>query len=71
MTYMISYLRERAEGGQDLTYADFVYVSSARSLFGGAAGVMGGILANKVGLRPTLALGAALYRQALKEIAEN
>ena len=62
MTYIISYLRERADGGEDLTYADFVYVSTGRSLVAGAAGVMGGILANKIGLRPTLSLGAALYR---------
>ena len=62
MTYIISYLRERADGGEDLTYADFVYVSTGRSLVAGAAGVMGGILANKIGLRPTLSLGAAMYR---------
>ena len=62
MTYIISYLRERADGGEDLTYADFVYVSTGRSLVAGIAGVMGGILANKIGLRPTLSLGAALYR---------
>ena len=61
MTYMISYLRERADGGYDLTYADFVYVSTGRSIVAGVAGVIGGILANKIGLRPTLSLGTALY----------
>ena len=61
MTYMISYLRDRADGGDDLSYADFVYVSTGRSLVAGFAGVIGGILANKIGLRPTLALGATLY----------
>ena len=59
MTYMISYMRVENE---DLTYADFVYVSTGRSLVSGLLGMLGGILANKIGLRPTLLLGATFYR---------
>ena len=59
MTYMISYMRVDNE---DLTYADFVYVSTGRSLVAGCLGMLGGILANKIGLRPTLLLGATFYR---------
>ena len=61
MTYMISYMRDRLEGGEDLTYADFVYVTMSRSLINGMSGMLGGILANKIGLKPTLILGAILY----------
>ena len=59
MTYMISYMRVDNE---DLTYADFVYVTTGRSLVSGLLSMLGGILANKIGLRPTLLLGAAFYR---------
>ena len=59
---MISYMRDRLEGGEDLTYADYVYVSFGRGLFVGLTGWLGGVVANKLGLRPTLAMGMALYR---------
>ena len=61
MTYMISYMRDRLEGGEALTYAHFVYVTMSRSLINGMSGMLGGILANKIGLKPTLIVGAALY----------
>ena len=61
MTYMISYMRDRLVGGEDLTYADFVYVTMSRSLINGLSGMLGGVLANKIGLNPTLVVGAALY----------
>ena len=62
LTYMISYMRSRPEGGQDLTYADYVYVSMGRGLAVGLTGWLGGVMANKIGLRPTLAIGMTLYR---------
>ena len=61
MTYMISYMRDRLDGGKDLTYADFVYITMSRSLVVGLSGMLGGILANKIGLKTTLMVGAALY----------
>ena len=61
MTYMISYMRDRLKGGEELTYADFVYITMSRSLINGMSGMLGGILANKIGLKPTLIVGAAFY----------
>ena len=65
MTYMISYMRDRIEDGDKLTYADFVFASKGCSLISGLSGMLGGILANKIGLKPTLIIGAAFYRYVL------
>ena len=62
LTYMISYMRSRLKGGEDLTYADYVFINMGRSLVVGLTGWLGGVVANKIGLRPTLAIGMALYR---------
>ena len=32
MNYMISYMRDRLEGGENITYADFAYVTMSHSL---------------------------------------
>ena len=32
MTYMISYMRDRLEGGENITYADFAYVTMSHSI---------------------------------------
>ena len=62
LTYMISYMRARLKGGEDLTYADYVFVNMSRSLTVGLTGWLGGVVANKIGLRPALAIGMILYR---------
>ena len=59
---MISYMRARLKGGEDLTYADYVFVNMSRSLTVGLTGWLGGVVANKIGLRPALAIGMMLYR---------
>ena len=45
-----------------MTYADYVYVSMGRGVAIGLTGWLGGVVANKIGLRTALAIGMTLYR---------
>ena len=65
LTYMISYMRDRLKGGEDLTYADYVFVTLGRGGTIGLTGWLGGVVANKIGLRAALALGLTIYRFSL------
>ena len=46
----------------DLTYADFVFVSATKTILQGASMPLVGVLARKIGTKPSIAFGCALYR---------
>lgn len=45
----------------DLTYADFVFVSATKTIIQGASMPFVGVLARKIGTKPSIAIGCTLY----------
>ena len=45
-----------------LTYADFIFLSSTKTLLQGSSMPFIGALARKIGTRPSIAIGSAIYR---------
>ena len=60
-TYVISYMRHRVS--EDITYADWIYFSTTKTMSQGFLMPVAGIISRKIGLRPSLIIGSALYRQ--------
>merc|ERR1712123_452920 len=59
-TYLISYMRSTGYN-PGLTYADFVFLSSTKTLLQGASMPFIGVLARKIGTRPSIAIGSVIY----------
>eukprot|EP00091_Calanus_sinicus_P024411 TRINITY_DN8725_c0_g1_i2.p1 TRINITY_DN8725_c0_g1~~TRINITY_DN8725_c0_g1_i2.p1 ORF type:complete len:287 (-),score=51.23 TRINITY_DN8725_c0_g1_i2:638-1498(-) len=59
-TYLISYMRSTGYN-PGLTYADFIFLSSTKTLLQGASMPFIGALARKIGTRPSIAIGSAIY----------
>eukprot|EP00092_Neocalanus_flemingeri_P012275 GFUD01013231.1.p1 GENE.GFUD01013231.1~~GFUD01013231.1.p1 ORF type:complete len:473 (+),score=82.72 GFUD01013231.1:152-1570(+) len=59
-TYLISYMRSTGYN-PDLTYADFIFLSSTKTLLQGVSMPFIGALARKIGTRPSVAIGSSLY----------
>jgi len=59
-TYLISYMRSNGYN-PDLTYADFVFLSSTKTLLQGASMPFIGALAKRIGTRASIAIGSTIY----------
>lgn len=58
-TYVISYLRHEVESSTD--YADWIFISTSKTLVQGLVMPFAGLLSNRLGLRTSLAIGSILY----------
>merc|ERR1711915_526856 len=59
-TYLISYMRSNGFN-PDLTYADFIFLSSTKTLLQGASMPFIGALAKRIGTRASIAIGSTIY----------
>ena len=60
-TYLTSYMRTNGYN-PTLTYADFVFLSTTKVVITGVSMPFIGGWAKKIGTRPSIALGSAIYR---------
>ena len=59
-TYMISYMKARVD--ENLTYADFIFISQGRAFLSGLTSFLGGMVARRIGLKTTLIIGCVIFR---------
>ena len=60
-TYITSYMRTTGYN-PTLTYADFVFLSTTKTVVQGVSMPFIGDVARKIGCRPSIAIGSAIYR---------
>ena len=60
-TYVISYLRQYDE---NITYGDWIFVSQAKALIGGAFSPLSGIVSRRIGVKLTIIIGSLLLTYA-------
>merc|ERR1711892_1459671 len=66
-TYLTSYMRTTGYN-PSLTYADFVFLSTTKTVVQGVSMPFIGVIARRMGCRPSIAIGSAIYRFILKSV---